>query len=275
MTDIKATYIVPTTGDRGPLLKHAIDSILDQTIYELEVFIIGDGVNNLTRSIINDICNKDQRVRFFDHPKHVRRGEPYRHKALQEAKGEIVCYLIDRDLLLPNHLELMWKNTRQYNFVKLNSINVFANGEVQFGNLLRFSGSLKDQPKYMHKDTILPISSVGHTLEFYNRLPIGWDTTPENTATDRFMWQKFLDHPDCNMVTDHTPGMLYFKRGSHPGWPTEKRLADTEKWLPYIKEPKLTAKLFELAQNNIINHRTKLIREKHRLKRDVERLSKN
>ena len=127
----------------------------------------------------------------------------------------------------------------------------------------------------MRKDTMMPLSSVGHTLELYNKLPIGWDTTPDNIATDRFMWEKFLDHPDCNLVTDHTPAILYLKRGFHPGWSTEKRLADTEKWVPYISDPNLTKQLFNQAQNNIINQRTTLMRDIAQLKNEIEKLSAN
>ena len=104
---IKATVLVPTSIDRGPLLPLSIGSIQRQTLREIEIFIIGDGVEEITRQQISDLIAQDPRIRFFDHPKHRRRGEPYRHAALQEARGEIVCYMCDRDLMLPDHVETM------------------------------------------------------------------------------------------------------------------------------------------------------------------------
>ena len=104
---IKATVLVPTSIDRGPLLPLSIGSIQRQTLREIEIFIIGDGVEEITRQHISDLIAQDPRIRFFDHPKHRRRGEPYRHAALQEARGEIVCYMCDRDLMLPDHVETM------------------------------------------------------------------------------------------------------------------------------------------------------------------------
>ena len=91
---IKATVLVPTTKGRGVLLPYSIGSIQQQTIKEIEIFIIGDGVDEATREVIVDLMKVDNRIKFFDNPKGTRRGETYRHKALMEAaKGEIVCYL--------------------------------------------------------------------------------------------------------------------------------------------------------------------------------------
>ena len=98
---LTATVLIPTSIDRGPTLALAVDSVLRQTVRDLEVFIIGDGVHEVTREAARSLEKADSRVRFFDHPKHARRGEPYRHEALQEARGRVVCYLCDRDSICP------------------------------------------------------------------------------------------------------------------------------------------------------------------------------
>ena len=54
-----------------------------------------------------ELTAADPRVRWFDNPKGPRHGELHRHAALQEARGEIVCYLCDDDLWLPDHVERM------------------------------------------------------------------------------------------------------------------------------------------------------------------------
>src|SRR5882724_7051582 len=104
---LTATIIIPTSIDRGPTLTLAVESVLRQTVRDLEVFIIGDGVHAVTREAARALEQADARVRFFDHPKHARRGEPYRDEALQTARGRVVCYLCDRDLYLPDHVETM------------------------------------------------------------------------------------------------------------------------------------------------------------------------
>ena len=42
---VKATILIPTTGNRGPLLQCSIASVSGQSLQEIEVFIIGDGVS--------------------------------------------------------------------------------------------------------------------------------------------------------------------------------------------------------------------------------------
>ena len=97
---VKATVVIPTF-DHGPLLEYSLASALRQTVPDIEVFIIGDGVPDVTRQIVARAVRQDPRVRFFDNPKGARRGEAHRHRALAEAKGSIVCYLSDDDLGRP------------------------------------------------------------------------------------------------------------------------------------------------------------------------------
>src|SRR6185295_19974403 len=109
---MQATILIPT-HNHGPTLARAIQSVLLQTVEEIEVFVIGDGAPDITRELMADITRRDKRVRYFDHPKGPRHGEIYRHAALAEARGEIVCYLSDDDLYLPNHVATMRELLRE------------------------------------------------------------------------------------------------------------------------------------------------------------------
>ena len=91
-----ATVLIPTYN-HGSLLRYSVASALRQTVRDLEIFIVGDGVPDATREIVAELQH-DPRVRFFDNPKGPRHGELHRHAALRQASGEIVCYLSDDDL---------------------------------------------------------------------------------------------------------------------------------------------------------------------------------
>ena len=101
---LAATVLIPT-HDHGRTLLRSVPSALAQTVTELEVFVVGDGVPDETRELMAELAAADERVRFFDNPKGERHGEAHRHAALQEARGEIVCYLSDDDVWLPDHVE--------------------------------------------------------------------------------------------------------------------------------------------------------------------------
>jgi len=93
-----ATILIPTYR-HAALLPYAIRSALAQEGVEIELFVVGDGVEDDTREVVASFLS-DARVRFFDLPKGERHGERLRHQALRESSAPIVCYLSDDDLLL-------------------------------------------------------------------------------------------------------------------------------------------------------------------------------
>ena len=60
---IAATVIVPT-HDHGPTLRFALASALAQTVEDIEVLVVGDGVPNVTHEIVGELSRRDERVRF-------------------------------------------------------------------------------------------------------------------------------------------------------------------------------------------------------------------
>jgi len=225
---MKATVLIPTTGDRGPLLPYSVGSVLRQTIEEIEIFVMGDGVTESTRQTISKLIDGDPRIRFFDHPKNERRGEIHRHAALAEARGRIVCYLCDRDLMLPDHVETLLAALADSDFAHTMIYFMSENGP-RF-RLRSDVTDESDRSAIASGTPKLPLSFVGHTLEMYRKLPYGWRTTPEGIFTDHYMWQQFLAHPECRAASSDRPTILYLPRGGHPGWPVERRLTELADW---------------------------------------------
>jgi len=103
---VHATVLIPTYN-HAPTLLHSTRSALAQTVREIEVFIVGDGMSPDTAAAADELERADPRVRVFRFPKGPRHGEIHRHAALFEARGAIVCYLSDDDLWLPNHVKVI------------------------------------------------------------------------------------------------------------------------------------------------------------------------
>jgi len=231
---IKATVLVPTSIDRGPLLPYSLGSIQRQTVQDIEIFIIGDGVEEITRRHVHELMERDPRIRFFDHPKHSRRGEPYRHAALQEARGEIVCYMCDRDLMLPDHVETLLRLLQDADFATTLLYDTHPDA-------LRISGCRDaadpDDRARLAKGGGYSLSAFGHTLKYYRVLPHGWRETPRDRNTDNYMCQQFLSEPTCRAVSGDQITMLYFNRGRHPGWPVAQRLPELRAWSALMQDP--------------------------------------
>lgn len=238
MSSPKFSIILPTSIDRGLLLPYSIGSVQKQTVQDFELVIIGDGVNDFTRSVIETLQAQDHRIRFFDFPKHPRRGEENRHQVMQEAKGQYVAYLTDRDYWLPHHLEIMEMYLQNHDFAS--TLNYDVKDDYMIYGRKNLDAS--DAPSWL-------LSCVGHTMEIYRKLPYGWRTTPKHLYTDRYMWSQILDHPECKSYCGLEPTILWFKRGDHPGLSTQERQQLFIKWIA-IMEDKL---LFQMKKEHALH----------------------
>lgn len=233
VAELSATIIVPT-HDHADTLYASVKSALCQTVQDLEVIIIGDGVPDRTRQIVSEL-KSDSRVTFIDHPKSPRTGELYRHQALQNAKGKIVCYLCDDDLYFPNHVEHMLQLLEHSDFANAlplrhegDRLTIKAVDLTQESNLKRVaSGSLAR----------FGLSFGAHTVEFYRSLPYGWRTTPAGTWTDQYMWQQCLSQPHCRATSSFLPTVIGFPALSRTTCSSAERLAELEHWLDQLLSP--------------------------------------
>jgi GalNAc5-diNAcBac-PP-undecaprenol beta-1,3-glucosyltransferase len=232
---LTATVIVPT-HDHGPTLRPAVESALAQTVKDIEIFVIGDGVPDITREIVGELARADERVRFFDHPKGPRHGEIYRHEALENARGRIVCYLSDDDLWFSDHVETVSRLLADADFA-----GALAAHFTEDGELLSWPADLALQEfrerMLSGRTNYVPLSCAAHTLTAYRRLPEGWSTTPGGVHTDLYMWCKFLRESDVRLRSTTRPTVLHFPSTHRTTWTAEERIAELERWATRLADP--------------------------------------
>jgi len=231
---MKATVLVPT-HDHGPLLLRSVGSAFAQTVQDLEILIVGDGVDEPTREVVREL-ERDERVHFFDHPKGPRRGEAYRHHVLAEhARGEVVCNLADDDLWLPEHVETMYSLLQNADFAHAPPVMVYGDGSIRAWPV--------DLSLPEHRSRVLtalgffPLSTQAHTLSYYRQLPYGWRTTPEGIGTDTYMARQFLAQKDCRAASGNRPTYIGFPHGERRAWTLEQRVAELDEWRAKLATP--------------------------------------
>jgi glycosyl transferase family 2 len=226
-----ATVILPT-HDHGPLLRHSLRSVQEQTVDDLEIFVIGDGVPDVTRALVAELAGGDSRIRFFDNPKGPRNGELHRHAALQKARGEIVCYQADDDLWCPEQVEELLRLLRGADFAHTVALAVGDDSSVFPWLAVLESGVFR---AHMHRGAnFLPLSAVGHTLAAYRKLPYGWRTTPKPIPTDLYMWQQFLGQPGIRLASGSRPSVVNFPSPGRREWTPAQRLDELERWSVFL-----------------------------------------
>jgi GalNAc5-diNAcBac-PP-undecaprenol beta-1,3-glucosyltransferase len=239
-----ATVLVPTF-DHGPLVRLALESVLAQTVSEIEVFLVGDGVPDLTREIAAELSERDARLRFFDNPKGPRHGEIHRHAALDEAQGLIVLYLADDDLWLPDHVETMRTALADADFATAASLAVLPGGEVQVkGNDF---GRPSTRQAFLDGGAGISLSVLGHTLAAYRRLSEGWTTTPADFPTDRYFWERFVSDPDLRGAGTSRVTALGFASPARAQLAPAERLAEMTFWWDRVSDPEGRAEIHAAA----------------------------
>ena len=229
-----ATVLVPT-HDHSLTLGHAVASALGQTVSDLEVMIVGDGVPEATREVVGRLTAADERVRFLDNPKGAGNGELHRHAALADAKGRTVCYLADDDLWLPDHVETMASLLDEADFGAATTLRHRPGREPEV--------LVHDLKTELYRDLLLagankvPLSSGAHTMEMYRRLPHGWRPKPPGVPSDLHMWHQFLAEPSCHAASSARPTVLNFPAPDRRGWSPEERAAELEGFLRSFSDP--------------------------------------
>lgn len=241
MTD--ATILIPTFR-HAALLPFSLRSALNQEDVEIEVFVVGDGVEDDTREALAPFLT-DSRVRFFDFPKGERNGERLRHAALQESASPIVCYLSDDDLLLPGHVAQVRQLLQHVDLATAHPVNVWPDGN------LRYNAFDLARPEFVEMLAAGRggggLAGFAHTRDAYERLPYGWRPAPPDMPSDIYMWQQFLTLPGFEGATCDRPTTLVFPSPLRTHMSVDERVAELEEWEQRMGDPAFPAELEALA----------------------------
>ena len=239
---MKATVLIPT-HDHGPTLRHSVASALAQSVSDIEIFIVGDGLPDEARDVARLVARLDPRIRLFEHPKAPRHGETLRHAALREATGQVVCYLSDDDLWMPNHVETMLALLERCDFA--NALPLYLDRRQGLGSWTVDLAHDYFRQLILSGTNRIPLSCGAHTLSIYRSLPHGWRTTPAGTPTDLYMWQQLLAEPGCRAKSSVRPTVLCFPAPPRHDMSAAERAEELAEWSGRIAGAGLTIQALE------------------------------
>jgi hypothetical protein len=200
----KAHVIIPTHSAHDTL-RFAVLSAINQSLPPHRVTIIGDGVTEEVRDLGWTLSREFSQLEFLDNPKLRNRGERYRDTVIKASDADFISYLCDDDLYMPNHLEVMSKHLRDFDFVHPRP--TFVNPDGTFFFLP--SGIEIPKIKTWHRldppQNTISLTGASHTRQSYLSLEKGWDAGPPEYWTDLYMWVKFFSNPKIKTFTSpHT-----------------------------------------------------------------------
>ena len=104
---IKASVIIPVYNVEK-YLPDCLDSVLGQTLRELECICIDDASPDRCGEILDEYAARDERVRVLHLPENHMQGYG-RNRGLEMARGKYVYFLDSDDMITPNAMEELYQ----------------------------------------------------------------------------------------------------------------------------------------------------------------------
>lgn len=190
----KVTINVPVYNVE-PYLRQCLDSLIAQTLSEIEILLIDDGSTDNSGNICDEYAQKDSRIRVF-HKKNEGLASA-RQYALERAKGEYFISCDSDDWVEPTMYEELYKKAKaeDADIVICDFFYNYPDGrQIQANNI----------PKNCSRDALLRdvlmrrlSGTTGSKLfrrDIFQRFNISWEKDI-NLGEDIFIFLKLLQHP--------------------------------------------------------------------------------
>ncbi|WP_157146716.1 glycosyltransferase family 2 protein [Brachyspira pilosicoli] len=130
---IKVSVIIPVYNVE-PYLKEALDSVINQTLREIEIICIDDCSTDNSYNILEEYAKKDNRIIIIKNEDNMGVGYS-RNVGEKLAKGEYIHFMDPDDCISLNFYECMYNTGKKYNSDVVNTNHIYVNNG---GNLSPF-----------------------------------------------------------------------------------------------------------------------------------------
>ncbi|MDX1590157.1 MAG: glycosyltransferase [Oleiphilaceae bacterium] len=179
--------VITPTFNRAGFIGEAVQSVLDQTVTQLELIVVDDGSTDDTRAVLASLM-ADPRLRYFYQPN---QGQSVaRNLALSHARGDFICFL-DSDNVWPRdklatQLEV-FREHPQVDVVYGDIITIDEQGhEISRKNMRRHSGHIVFP---MLKDNCVSMNTTMARKSCFDEM--GGMSGQRRVADDYDLWLKF------------------------------------------------------------------------------------
>ena len=116
MKPVKVSVIIPVYNTEL-YVRQTIQSILGQTLYDIEIITVNDGSTDNSLSILSELAKQDNRIKIFTHSNQGLSVS--RNVGIEKASGEFIYFMDSDDLLDHDTLEICYQKctSEQLDFV--------------------------------------------------------------------------------------------------------------------------------------------------------------
>ena len=195
--NIKFTIITASYNYEN-YIKEAIESVLNQTYPNWEMLVIDDGSKDNSVNIINEYCQKNERIKLLQHENGCNKGLAETVQlGIKNANGNWIVFLESDDSLTPDYLEkklafIISNPKAEFIFSDNNiigskeKIEAYEDYKVRQQKRYLKHDFHKNQTKYMKKFNIIPtFSCVALKKEIMENINFN---SPVRAALDYYLW---------------------------------------------------------------------------------------
>jgi O-antigen biosynthesis protein len=133
-----ASIIIPTK-DRPEMLAEAVQSVIDQTLPDLEIIVVNDGGTDVQEVL--DRLNSKGNIVYLSHPQNQERSAA-RNTGIRVAHGKYIAYLDDDDMYHSNHIQTLVDFLENSKYKVAYSDAVMAEQQKQNGKYVTINRSV-------------------------------------------------------------------------------------------------------------------------------------
>ena len=226
------TVAIPT-HDRRETALLAIASVLQQSRPAAQVIVLCDGCTDGTAEAVREL--REPTVRAVELTKGPGYAYGHRNVPLDEPGADVVTWLADDDLLLPDHLEQLgriWDDDGDGRVMACApAVLVHEDDRMQW--LTRDWSITQIRELLLHRENHLPMAAVS-VRAAAARAVGGWSDDYERAA-DWELWKAILSRPGRVSLAPE-PSVLHF-RATTRQQPWFDRVAQNTGWLARLQDP--------------------------------------
>lgn len=129
MKDVLVSVIVPCYNVEK-YIKKGIESLINQTLKDIEIIVINDGSKDNTLKILKNYQKNDKRIKIID--KKNEGVSIARNAGLKQAKGKYICFMDSDDWVEKDYLEQMYNkiSKNNYDIVACDTYAIYPNKKM-------------------------------------------------------------------------------------------------------------------------------------------------
>lgn len=117
-------------------LEEALESVINQTLKDIEIVIINDGSTDRSLEIIKEYVNKDKRIKVINQKNQGL--SVARNRGIENAKGKYIYFMDSDDYIDLKTLEICYKKCEEY------ELEMVCFDAFPFSNMVNFKYNIKN-----------------------------------------------------------------------------------------------------------------------------------